>query len=442
MTPSRDSVDATELRRTAEGRLSEIANRKAMAAEDMPRLLHELEVHQIELEMQNEELRAARGELETIAHLYEDLYEFSPVGYVTLDRAGVIRAINLTGAGLLRVERGQLIGRRLHGFLADSALRGLEDLLEGVFGGKTKQIMEFSVSNSAAVPIHLRVEAAPALAGGLCRAALSDVTNLKLAQDEALRLDAELRQAHKMESMGLLVGGIAHDFNKILTPILAFTEMALITLPTESPVHRDLHQILQAVERAKDLVGSLLAASRNESGVEHGPVDLSAMILETMELARPTLPPTVQLDVDVALDCGPVLGASMQLQRVLLNLLANARDAMADKCGRIVVSLRRVGEEDLPARTRRRARRRAWLALSVADTGTGMTPAVAERVFEPYFTTKPGKGSGLGLAVAHGLVLGMGGDIQVHSAPGLGARFDVLLPEMPRRAKDFRTCTT
>ena len=432
MNQSRDVVDWAELRSTAEARLGQSATRKPMRAQDMPRLLHELEVREIELEMQNEELRAARSELEGIANLYEDLYEFSPVGYVTLDSAGVIRAINLTGAGLLRVERSQLVGRRLHGFLADSAWRGLDGLLDGVFGGKTKQIMEFHVADSAVAPIHLRVEAAPALAGGLCRAALSDVTDLKLAQDEALRLDAELRQAHKMESMGLLVGGVAHDFNKILTPILAIAELALMTLPPESPVQRDLHGILHAVERAKELVGSLLAASRNESGVEHVPVDLAAMIQDTMELARPTLPRTVELEVDLAPDCGPVLGASTQLQRVLLNLLANARDAMVDNHGRIVVSLRRVGEEDLPARTRRRAKHRAWLALSVADTGTGMAPAVAERVFEPYFTTKPpGKGSGLGLAVAHGLVLGMGGDIQVHSALGRGARFDVLLPEMP-----------
>lgn len=432
MTRSKSEPSQAELRLKAEERLRQgvVPADVQWSEPDLQRVVHELQVHQVELELQNEELRDARDEIEHVAQKYEDLYDFAPVGYLTLDAEGVIRSINLTGAKLLGVERSLLVNRRLGTFVPVAQRPAFASLLDGVFRQHTKEILEFSIEGLSDPAVHVRLEAVPVGMSPLCRAAISDISELRLAQIERIRLEGELRQAQKMEAMGTLVGGIAHDFNNILTPIMAYADLALSKLTPDSEVHHDISQVLLAAERAKELVGWLMAAGRDRSTAPAVSVDLAAVIQETILLARPTIPPMIRVMVDVAPGCGPVLGAPVHLQRVLLNLLANARDAMEDRGGTIRVELRSVAGEHLPAEALGGVRQGTWIVLSVIDTGAGMAPGVAERVFDPYFSTKgQGKGCGLGLAVAYGLIASIGGEIRVHSSPGQGARFDVLLPE-------------
>ena len=420
-----------DLRQQAEDRLrkGDVPETSAWLEADARRLVHELQVHQIELELQNEQLRTAHDAFEQIARKFEDLYDFAPVGYLTLDPDGIVRAINLTGAKLLGMERSKLVGRNLAPFMAQEGSAALTKLLGSTFGRQEKATLEFTVERAEQPAVVLRLDAAPATPDHLCRAALSDVTELRRTQAEHEQSET-LHHERKAETLRTLVGGIAHDFNNILTPILAYAELARMEVDADSPAQRDLTQITQAAERAKELVIWLLAAGRSDRKASLVPLALEPVLQETVQLARASMPKAIQIDVVVTPGCGNVLGDPTQIQRVLLNLMGNARDAMEGAVGTLTVTLRPATADEVPAPARGRTAQGRWVVLSVADTGTGVAPEMMDRLFDPYFTTKPhGKGSGLGLAVVQGLVATMGGEIRVHNRQGPGAQFDVLLPE-------------
>ncbi len=276
-------------------------------------------------------------------------------------------------------------------------------------------------------------------------ASLLDLTGLKRAEAERARLEEELRQAQKMEAIGTLAGGVAHDFNNILASILGFTEIALHDfLEPDHPARRPLEQVVKACRRARDLAGRILTFSRR-GAEERRPLNLAGVVAEGLELLRASLPSTIRIRVEVAPEvaagAGVVLGEPTQLQQVLLNLCANAAQAMGGpggvQGGTLGVALdlwRSPGPEVGPLPELEPGR---YLRLTVSDTGPGMEPRVVERVFEPYFTTKShGEGTGLGLAVVHGIVKGHQGGIQVESAPGRGSVFRVFLPLAPGLAAD------
>jgi len=234
------------------------------------------------------------------------------------------------------------------------------------------------------------------------------------------QLEAQLRHSQKMEAIGTLAGGIAHDFNNILTPIFARAELALRKLEATDPVRGDMTQLLSAAERAAALVKQILTISRREESPTPEPVSLGALVEETAAFFRASLPTTIEIRTEIDRTCGPVLGDPSQLQQILLNLCTNAGYAMRDKGGVLTLQLRREGDD----REGRRVR------LSVRDTGIGIAREDLARVFEPYFTTKPvGHGSGLGLALVHGIVTNLGGGVRLESTQEKGTTFEVWLPE-------------
>ncbi|NTU59521.1 MAG: PAS domain S-box protein [Deltaproteobacteria bacterium] len=240
---------------------------------------------------------------------------------------------------------------------------------------------------------------------------------------EHRRMEQQLRQAQKMEAVGTLAGGIAHDFNNILTPVMAYAELALMQLEDGHPVRADVADLLAAAERARDLVRQILVISRKEAEEPLTPIPLGPLVNETTKFLRASLPANITLCTDLDPACGPVLGDLSQLHQVLLNLCTNAGHAMGEKGGVLTVSLHRQETRDGGRRVR----------LAVRDTGTGIPKETLGRIFEPYFTTKAaGKGSGLGLAVCHGIVTKLGGEIRVESKLGAGTTFEVLLPETSR----------
>jgi PAS domain S-box-containing protein len=243
---------------------------------------------------------------------------------------------------------------------------------------------------------------------------------------EEVKLREQLIRAQKMEAIGTLAGGIAHDFNNILSAILGYTELAYHSTDERSPLRSHLIQVLQAGDRARQLVSQILAFSRHTEH-EQMPVQVSMVIKEVMQLLRASLPSTLTIHQRITAKNEMVMGDPTQVHQVLLNLCTNAAHAMRGGEGTLDVSL--TAEQAAPVATDEQSGAQQNLRLTVSDTGHGIEPELIERIFEPYFTTKEqGEGTGLGLAVVHGIVKSHGGEIIVDSKVGEGTTFHVLLP--------------
>jgi PAS domain S-box-containing protein len=247
---------------------------------------------------------------------------------------------------------------------------------------------------------------------------------------ERTRLETQLRQAHKMQAIGTLAGGIAHDFNNILTAILGYTELAMQEAGQGKAVGRHLRGVLTAGHRAKDLVQQILTFSR-QTELKHTPLELHLLIKEALGLLRAALPSTIAIQQVIVPRSGTILADPTQIHQVLLNLCTNAAQAMCETGGVIEVLLEPVDLTiDRPS-VSADLKAGPYVRLTVRDTGPGMAPEIMEHLFEPFFTTKSvGEGTGMGLAVVHGIVTSHGGAITVESAPGQGATFAVYLPQV------------
>jgi len=256
-----------------------------------------------------------------------------------------------------------------------------------------------------------------------------DITERIRNQKEQEKLQAQLIQAQKMEAVGTLAGGIAHDFNNILTGIIGYTELYKDKV-REPKVHHSMEQVLKAANRAKDLVTQILTFSR-KADREKMPVLLGPIVKEVVKFMRASLPTTIEISYRIEAPSDIVMADATQMHQVLMNLCTNAGHAMKDTGGVLSIELREVAMDAMHLIHRPALAIGRYLELSVRDTGHGISPENQERIFEPYFTTKrKGEGTGLGLAVVHGIVRDHGGDIRVYSEPGRGSIFRILLPLM------------
>ncbi|HLF92580.1 MAG TPA: ATP-binding protein [Planctomycetota bacterium] len=244
-------------------------------------------------------------------------------------------------------------------------------------------------------------------------------------EEERRRLEERLAMMQKMDSLGRFAGGVAHDFNNLLMVIQNSADLAHQALPSGSPVRADLEAIRDASERAAALTRQILLFSRKERGAVKEVLDLNRVVTDVFRLIRGLVPENIDLTLQVSAEPLPVLGVRGQIERVLMNLAANARDAMSAG-GRLRVETR-VAEHgvggDLPAGR--------YAYLTVEDTGTGIAPEDLHRIFEPFYTSKDRtEGTGLGLAVVYGIVAEAGGTVRFESTPGKGSRFSILLPRI------------
>ncbi|HWU40262.1 MAG TPA: ATP-binding protein, partial [Candidatus Acidoferrum sp.] len=277
--------------------------------------------------------------------------------------------------------------------------------------------------NGTSIDISLSLSPLNDQAGGTVGLAVieRDITDRK-------RLEAQLRQAQKMEAMGTLAGGIAHDFNNILNAIIGHSELLEEEVPAHSQAWVHLQEVLAAGARAKELVRQILTFSR-QSEQERRPVVLQDIVGEAMRLLRASLPTTIEFRQQIEPGRALVFADTTQIHQILLNLCTNAEHAMRERGGLLDIQLKSVEVDEEFAADHPFLRPGSYVKLMVRDTGHGMTAQVRERIFDPFFTTKqPGEGTGMGLAVVHGIVVGHGGAITVESAPGRGTRFDVYLP--------------
>ncbi|MBK8956992.1 MAG: PAS domain-containing protein [Proteobacteria bacterium] len=259
-----------------------------------------------------------------------------------------------------------------------------------------------------------------------------DVTARKEAEAERERMQRNLQQAQKMEAIGLLTGGIAHDFNNILASILGYSGLALQRFATVMPdkLVDYVREVQQAGERGHELVSQMLAFSRGE-GTELQAAALPPLVEQALKMVQPTLPSSLSFSVDYEDALPTVMTNAVQLQQIIVNLCINARDALLGS-GSIEIRLTRATRCNAHCASCHNGFSGEYLVLSVADDGPGIDAALRERIFEPFFSTKSGSGgSGMGLAMVHGIVHGQGGHITLDSTPGAGARFDIHFPLTP-----------
>ncbi len=243
------------------------------------------------------------------------------------------------------------------------------------------------------------------------------------ARAERELIEAQLRQSQKLEGIGLLAGGVAHDFNNHLMVIMSLADFLREDISQDSPLREDIDDIVATTQRAAELTQQLLAFSRRRAA-NPSTVDISAMLLELHKMLRRLMGTDIELSLMPDSDLWPVHIDRAQLQQVILNLMVNARDAMPDG-GKLAIAL----ENRNIAVATPLQRPGDYIAITVSDTGEGMTQETAARIFEPFFTTKdPGRGTGLGLATCYGIISQAGGVINVDSVVGSGTTFTVLLP--------------
>ncbi|MDA8140430.1 MAG: PAS domain S-box protein [Desulfobacteraceae bacterium] len=244
---------------------------------------------------------------------------------------------------------------------------------------------------------------------------------------ERLSMEERLRQSQKMEAIGTLAGGIAHDFNNILSAILGYAELVKADALPESATAAYIGEVIRAGVRARNLIQHILDFSR-QSKPEKAPLALHLVVKETLSLLRATIPASITIHQQITAS-GMVLGDSNQMHQVVMNLCTNACQAMRMKEGTLGISLKPITLDIEEVGRYPELRPGPYLQLSVSDTGCGITPDIIQRIFDPYFTTKPqGEGTGLGLSVIHGIVKDHGGAITVYSEPGKGSTFHAYLP--------------
>jgi two-component system cell cycle sensor histidine kinase/response regulator CckA len=536
---------AASLRQRAEeqARVEETRELAALSPEETRRLLHELRVHQIELEMQNEELRRAQLELEASRARYFDLYDLAPVGYLSVSQKGLILEANLTAAALLGVARAALARQALscHILPEDQDIyyrhrKQLSDTGE-------PQVCELRLVGGDGQPFWARLEATLAHEterdAPVCRVVISDITARKRAEREREQLLAQVREqarrvqtildtvpegvllldagqrvllanpaaqealallaeagpdqplarlggrplaellapsrglrhevraggrtfevlAHaiqdgpgserwvlaladvtqerevrarleeqqRLAAVGQLAAGVAHDFNNLMAAITLSTQMLQRNLTLSEKDAHYLDVIRDRVAYATRLIGQILDFGRR-SYLKRAPLDLLPLLQELLASLESSLPANVRLELSADRDEYLVLGDAARLQQAILNLAANARDAMPGG-GRLQFALSLLaGAPDAPPPLPDLAAG-DWVRLAVSDSGVGIAPEILPFIFEPFFTTKePGQGSGLGLAQVHGLVKLHGGAVTAHSQPGQGTTLNIYLP--------------
>ena len=268
---------------------------------------------------------------------------------------------------------------------------------------------------------------------------LEDRTEHVAAEQEKKNLERQLRQAQKMEALGTLAGGIAHDFNNILGAIFGHTELAISAVNENKDPKVNLEQVLKAGNRAKNLVRQILSFSRLTEQ-EQRPINIDYLVKEVLKLLRATLPTTIEIRRNLAKETGCILADPTQIHQVLMNLCTNAAHAMKEHGGILTVGLRDVEIDSGTEEKLLDVQPGRYQELTVGDTGHGMEKETLERIFDPYFTTKvQDEGTGLGLAVVHGIVKSHGGAIRAVSIPGQGSTFHCYLPLIePRREEKCR----
>jgi PAS domain S-box-containing protein len=367
----------------------------------------------------------------TLEKEYRDLFENSNDVVFSFNLDGKITSINQAGEKLLGSSRRQLTEMTFEQLLLPERVPLARQKLREAMDGDPSAPFELELQARDSRRVILEVTVAIQRREGnptVVRAIGRDITQRKQAES-ALRVSEErLRETLKLEAIGTLAGGIAHDFNNILSAILGYAELALMEIHDSNLVTDSLQQIHKAGGRARDLVRQILTFSR-KLPQERQPILLPPLLEDAARLLRAILPATIELRLSIQPECKPVLADSSQIHQVIMNLGTNAFHAMRATGGRLEFRLQPLQVEAGRSPWHPELSEGEYNCLTVTDTGHGIEPETLNRIFDPYFTTKPyGVGSGLGLAVVHGIVQSYKGAVRVESQVGRGTTFRICLP--------------
>ena len=414
----------SELRRRAEAALADRTGSaldvSQLSSEDVQKLIHELQVHQIELEMQNDELRRAQLAVEESRDSYLDLYEYAPVAYFTLDRKGLVLQTNLTAVRLLEKEKELLINKPLSRLLSQEDADTFHVHLNRVFETGDKQTCQVKLAKNDGVLIYAQLESVQIQGAdgqrGLFRTVVSDISDLKKAE-------AFLAQTQRLRSLGEMASGVAHNFNNILQVVMGNLELTLMDIESGyfSAVKDSVEKVLYSSRAGAELVRRLQSFANircQVSQTESKVLDLSYIVNQAVELTRPwwEIAPDgqatkISLDLDLRDGCF-TSGKENELFEMAVNLIKNAAEALPEG-GDMTVRTKIEGDQ---------------VVFQVQDTGIGISKDDLGKVFDPFWSAKGLTKPGMGLAVSYGIVSRHGGTISVESELGKSSTFTVRLP--------------
>jgi len=374
------------------------------------------------------ERKQAEEELQKLAAVVK--YSSELVNLATLD--GNMLFLNESGRKMLGIDPDEVERINIMEVIPDHQRELVQsELLPTLMQGNTweDELQYRNVKTGNLIDVHARTFTIhdPNTRKPLFLANVSmDITDRKLAEEEKKKLEAQLQQAHKMESIGTLAGGIAHDFNNILSAIIGYTEISMSDVEAGS-LYSNLEKVLKAGERAKDLVKQILTFSR-QSELEPKPIKVKLIVKEALKLFRATLPATIEILQDLQSNSA-VMADPTNIHQVIMNLCTNAGNAMLEEGGTLEIKIIDVDLDSDFVDRHPDIDPGAFIKLTVSDTGHGISSEVMDRIFDPFFTTKEkSEGTGMGLAVVHGIIKSHGGIINVESELGKGSTFDVFLP--------------
>lgn len=424
------------LRQQAEAKLLawEELQPKIVDPENIRLLVHELRLHQLELEIQNEELRRSQEELAASKASYMDLYDFAPVGYLTVNKAGIILEANHTAASLLRVAPGTLAKQPIFRFIVPDDQDIFYHRHKASFATDEQQTCKLRLLRTDCKPFWARMESGPAREDGdglkVCRMVLIDISDGVRSAVEKTHLEAQDRQLQKAESLGRMAGAIAHHFNNILTVVMGNLDLAMREVAKGTSTYQSLESATKAAGRAADLSGSMLTYL-GQTLAKHEPLDLSEVCRISLHKLLAVVPKKVDVKVEFP-SSGPVIKASdHQIRQVLKNLMANAWEALEDETGTLHLTIKTMSRAEIPL-TRRfpldwQPQDGRYACLEVTDTGCGIDENDIEKIFDPFFTQKF-LGRGLGLPIVLGIVRAHYGAVTVTSKVGYGTVIQALFP--------------
>ena len=432
----------TQLREKAEASVAERQTEMSdLSVEQTRKLVHELQVHQIELELQNEELRRLMTELEQSRNQFSILFHQTPIGYLVLNDVGLIHEANETFCRMVGHNRHHLLGSPFAEYLKGDDRGVFLSRYRAFFKNPIGKSLEALIPRGPGVAFHAHMEgtiiAAPLGRPNrdnqpLLLLAITDISERKRAEERRLQLERQMQQTQKLESLGVLAGGIAHDFNNLLTIILGNTSLALDDLPPLSPASESLLTIEKTSLRAAELCRQILAYSGKGRFVIDD-IRLGNLVGDMFSLLQSSISKKATLNLNLKEPLPPLHGDPGQIRQIIMNLVTNASEAIGDRGGVITIStgLMQCSREYLcEAYLYENLAEGLYVWLEVSDTGAGMDQETQRRIFEPFFTTKF-TGRGLGLSAVLGIVRGHRGALKVYSKPGKGTTFKVLFPALP-----------
>ncbi|MGM0644465.1 MAG: hybrid sensor histidine kinase/response regulator [Thermodesulfobacteriota bacterium] len=427
-----------ELRYRAEQLIEDQAGNTPEPSADPLELIHELKLHQAELEIQNEELQQAQQALSQIKQEYEDLYEFAPFGYLKLDAKGIIRLANLTAVTLLGTNRRFLLGMGFSLFVRKGWEHLYSSARDNAIETGEKQSTELLIGkdDESALWVRADIEADPDETGALVswRIVLVDITAQRRAEEDKKQMEDKFRQVEKARSLSRMAGAVAHHFNNMLAVIIGNLDLARVKLPPDSDIVEDLSKAEASANRAVEMSHLMLTYLGQEQKNPH-PMDFATACREYIHNWRGHIPDKVRLYTHLP-DSGPVVTADQkQIEKVFRALVTNSEEAMEDRDdGTINISMDTMNAAEINYRNcfpkDWKPSADEYAVLIISDTGKGIDENAVELIFDPFYTDKF-TGRGIGLAVVLGIVKAHDGCISVESMPGSGSTFRIFLPLTP-----------